>query len=327
MRGSHKKRRYKRWGVAGMLALGVGAFWATRDRTAVGHWRSEDGRRRYLASYAQAMRLLPHPTRSLDLETSFGTVRVYEFANERNAAEAPIVLLPGRSSGTPMWSANLRELAEHRTVYALDALGDAGLSVHTRAFGDEGDLSAWLHEALSKLQLRPTHLVVHSFGGWLAARYAVDHPEMLASLTLLEPVLVLQPLRWQIYVKTIPASLPFLPSSWRSKMLADIGGVSEIDLNDPVTRMIADATEHYAAKLPVPKQLTSRQLNALKIPVYIGMGEKSSLHDAAAAVEVARTMLPSGTARLWLGATHSLPMELPEQVNREILAFMTGHER
>jgi pimeloyl-ACP methyl ester carboxylesterase len=32
------------------------------------------------------------------------------------------------------------------------------------------------------------HLVGHSFGGWLAANYAVRDPERLASLSLLEPV-------------------------------------------------------------------------------------------------------------------------------------------
>lgn len=35
---------------------------------------------------------------------------------------------------------------------------------------------------------RPAHLIGHSFGGYLALRIAVDHPEMVRSLTLIEPV-------------------------------------------------------------------------------------------------------------------------------------------
>ena len=69
---------------------------------------------------------MPSPSRTLDVQTAFGTVRVYEWANP-DATGAPVVLLPGRGSGVPMWSQNLPSLLAQRSIYALDALGDAGL--------------------------------------------------------------------------------------------------------------------------------------------------------------------------------------------------------
>jgi pimeloyl-ACP methyl ester carboxylesterase len=192
----------------------------------------------------------------MDLETDFGTVRVYEFASARTRRSVPVVLLPGRTSGAPMWEANLSGLAEERTVYALDALGDAGMSVQTRKIEDSADQAAWLDQVLAQLGSPKVHLVGHSFGGWTAANYALRHPERVASLMLLEPVFVFGGLRWQVYVKSIPASVPFLPQSWRAATLTDFGGAGEIDPNDPVTRMISDATEHYAAKLPLPQRLS-----------------------------------------------------------------------
>jgi pimeloyl-ACP methyl ester carboxylesterase len=215
-----------RLGLGVVLGLGVGVLvYKTYDPSPVGHFRTEKGHRAYAASYAAAMEQLPTLTRSMDLETDFGTVRVYEFASARTRRSVPVVLLPGRTSGAPMWEANLSGLAEERTVYALDALGDAGMSVQTRKIEDSADQAVWLDQVLAQLGSPKVHLVGHSFGGWTAANYALRHPERVASLMLLEPVFV-------------------------------FGGAEEIDPNDPVTRMISDATEHYAAKLPLPQRLS-----------------------------------------------------------------------
>ncbi len=41
------------------------------------------------------MRLLPEPTRTLNVSTDYGTVRVYEFVTPATRARTPVVLLPG----------------------------------------------------------------------------------------------------------------------------------------------------------------------------------------------------------------------------------------
>jgi len=329
-----KIHRHRRWlwlrlGLALAVVLGLGAgvlAYAAYDPSPVGHFRGEEGRRAYAASYATAMEQLPEPTRSMDVDTDFGTVRVYEFSADRTRDSIPVVLLPGRTSGAPMWEANLPSLAGERTVYALDALGDAGMSVQTRKIEDSADQAAWLDQALAELGTPKVHLAGHSFGGWSAANYAARYPERVASLTLLEPVFVFQGLRWQVYVKSIPASLPFLPQSFRDAMLSDFGGVEEIDPDDPVARMISDATKHYAVKLPMPERISEEQLQNLSMPVYAAMGADSSMHDAAAATRVARDNIQNLRIKNWPGATHSLPMEYPGRLNRELLEFMDAHE-
>ncbi len=253
-------------------------------------------------------------------------MRVYEFSNSRNQNLIPIVLLPGRSSGVPMWASNLKDFAAERTVYALDALGDAGMSIQTREIKNSADQADWLDRVFEQLELSEVHLVGHSFGGWLAANYAARYPERVAKLNLLEPVFVLQGLRWQIYLKSIPASISFLPRSWRDRLLEDIGGVSEIDLNDPIARMIAYATEYYANKLPTPDRISESQLKGLNMPVFAALAAESSIHDPVAAVETAKANIKIVEVRSWPDATHSLPMEYPEQLDRELLNFMEANE-
>jgi pimeloyl-ACP methyl ester carboxylesterase len=310
-----------------VFGLGVGALvYNTYNPSPVGHFRTKEGRRAYAASYAAAMEQLPTPTRSMDLETDFGTVRVYEFSSARTRGSVPVVLLPGRTSGAPMWEANLPDLAAERTVYALDALGDAGMSVQTRRISDSADQAAWLDQVLARMGRPKVHLMGHSFGGWAVANYAARHPGRVASLALLEPVFVFVGLRWQVYVKSIPASVPFLPRSWQDAMLSDFGGADAIDPDDPVARMISDATEHYAAKLPLPQRLSKEQLRSLPIPVYVAMAADSSMHDSAAATRVARDNVRDLRIGTWPGATHSLPMEFPERLNRELLDFVATHD-
>jgi NAD(P)-dependent dehydrogenase (short-subunit alcohol dehydrogenase family)/pimeloyl-ACP methyl ester carboxylesterase len=296
------------------------------DGGRVGRWRSDRGRQAYAASYAAAMALLPAPAETLDVPTDFGTVRVYRFVTDRTSDAAPVVLLPGRSSGVPMWARNLTELADRRPVYALDALGDAGLSVQTRPLRDVEDQATWIDQTFAGLGLTRSHLVGHSFGGWSAMNYAARHASRIASLSLIEPVLVLQGLRWKTYARTVPAALPFLPRSWREKGLAGIGGTSGVDRTDPVARMISDAAEHYAAKLPMPVRITARQLQNLPMPVYVAMAAGSSPHDPVAAVRVARQNIPDVEVRLWPQATRSLPMEYPHEIDAELLSFMARHE-
>ncbi len=93
---------------------------------------------------------------------------MYEFgAGSADPAAIRVVLLPGRTSGVPMWAYNLPDFAAARNTYALDALGDAGESVQSRPIRDAADQADWLDQVLAQLPVRSVHLVGHSSAaGW-----------------------------------------------------------------------------------------------------------------------------------------------------------------
>lgn len=292
----------------------------------LGHFRNAAAEQTYKKSYERAMETLPSPRRTLDISTSFGSVRVYEFGTS-GPKQNPAVLLPGRSSGVPMWSLNLADLAGERTVYALDAIGDAGLSVQTNPLKDAPDQARWLEQVFGELGLKKVHLVGHSFGGWLAANYAARYPERLASLSLLEPVFVFQGVRWRVYLQATLAILPFLPRSFRDKMLSSIGGGAKIDRNDPIARMIADASSSFVTKVPPPTRIKASQLRELPMPVYAAIGGKSAMHNPEAALAAGRNTVKDINIKIWPNGTHSLPMEFANQIDRELLDFMQLHDK
>jgi pimeloyl-ACP methyl ester carboxylesterase len=307
-----------------ILAIVIVAY-SLGDPNPLGHFRDAAGERAYKEAYIAAMKLLPTPTRSLNLKTEYGIVRVYQFSRDTNLG-VPVVLLPGRSSGAPMWASNLSDFAARRTVYMLDALGDAGYSVQQRSIQNSTDQARWLDQTLAQLGPLKFHIIGHSFGGWLAANYAVHFPQRLQTLSLLEPVFVFQGLRWQVYAETIPVALPFLPRSLRDRMLQDIGGGAPVDLNDPVARMISAATDHFSVKLPLPEQITDAQLRGLGMPVYVALGGRSFMHDSTKALRVAQHDVKNLHIKNWPEATHSLPMEIAQQLDQELLEFFATND-
>lgn len=313
-------RRAAAIGLAATVVLGATGAYLVRDPSPVGYWRSADARETYLSRYDRAFRDLPAPTATRDVRTGFGIVRAYRFG-EPVPGTAPVLLVPGRSSGVPMWADVLARLRD-REVYAVDALGDAGMSVQERPLAGAEDQAAWLAEAMTALGLERVHLVGHSFGAWSAANLAVRFPERVATLTLWEPILVFAGLRWQMYAATLPSALPFLPESWRRKGLASIGGADEADTGEsPIGAMIDAGAAGYRAALPTPAQPDDAALARLTMPVFVGLGARSAVTDTDAAAARART-LPTATVRVWPDGTHSLPMQYPDELHEELTALL-----
>lgn len=308
--------------IVGIVATGEFFFGAP----GVGHFRTAEGRADYTESYDAAMRFLPEPTAVHDLPTAFGTVRAYEWSSPEAEGTVPVVLIPGMSSGVPMWAENLAGFAAHRRVIAFDAIGDAGMSVQGVPIASFEDQAEWISEALAQLAPDGAHVVGHSFGGAGAAAYALSHPGDVASLTLLEPFMTVANPPVGKFAWAMVGSLPLIPEGLRNRALGEIGGVP-YDPEDPVARMISAGSEHYHSALPMPAVLDDDELRALTMPVYAAFGDTDSLAGGEKAADRADELLPDAEVTLWAGATHSLPMQEAEALDGEIAEFWSRSER
>ena len=329
---SYWTRRRGRWQTGALVVSVVvsAALVLTSDRARVGHWRSAAGKAAYERAYDAVLATMPAPAETRDVPTGYGIVRVYRFepVGGPPAGALPILLLPGWGAGAPMWRDNLPGLLAGRTVYALDALGDAGRSIQSVPLESAAAQAEWVAQTLAGLDVARAHVVGHSFGGWAALNVAIHHPDRVATLSLLDPVQTFSPLRWQVYASAIPASVPWLPQSWRDRALADIGGIDSVDRSDAMTAMIDAGTQHYVSQRAFPQRPSPEQLQALPMPVYAAMAGASSVNaDPDAAVSLARAHVRDIEIRVWPGATHSLPMEQSARVDAELLDVMARQER
>lgn len=280
------------------------------DRGGLGAFVSDAAFEHFLGVYRTGMAALP-PFELFDVPTSFGSVRAYRFAGPDTGA--PVVLLPGRNASTPMYRSNLGPLLARRTVYGIDLLGEAGLSVQHKAIRSGPDQAHWLDEALAGLGLDQAHLLGVSIGGWTATNCAVHRPARAASLTLLDPVFTFT----GVPAKAILASMALLgpvPQRWRSRVLSWISGGADVSDAEAESALISAGARDFTIRMPAPKLFTDEQLRGLDVPVLALIAGRSVMLDPVRAEGRARRLLGRGQVELWHEASHAINGEYPEEI-------------
>ncbi|MFI7080093.1 alpha/beta fold hydrolase [Micromonospora sp. NPDC049903] len=304
-----------------MAVLVAGGAYALRDPSPVGYFTSAEAHDRFIASYQRAMAQLPAPDRTLDVRTGYGVVRVYHFEGGGVPDAAPLLLLPGRSSASPVWADNLPSLLTLRDVYTVDLLGEPGLSVQQRPIVTDADHAQWLHEVLRALPEPRIHLFGLSFGGWTAMNLALHRPEKVAGVILLDPVLTFANLSIGVVLRSIPVSVRWAPRSWRDSFTSWTANGAPVE-DVPVADMIEQGLQSYAMKLSAPARPSEDQLAQLGVPALVLLAGESRMHDAADAAEYARRVLPDATVKTYPHASHAINGEHPDEIAADVATFL-----
>ncbi|GHJ47705.1 carboxylesterase [Catellatospora sp. TT07R-123] len=281
----------------------------------VGAFTSENARTKFLAAYGHALDRRWPGRATTDVPTAYGTTRVYTCGPDDGT---PVVLLPGAGGNALMWHRYVAELGRHRRVIAVDPVGDPGGSVQDRPIEGAEDITRWLGELLTRLDVPRAHFVGCSYGGWTALQYAIRNPAAAASLTLLDPA-GFGKITGRFIAWVIVGGLAGLsPRPMRHRAA---GWVRNATLRDDDVMGLAAVTMGFRRRLPVPPPLTDEELRQLTTPALVLLGEHSQLYDAAAVAQRIRT-LTRAEVDLVSGAGHDLPMSCPDQILDRTGAFL-----
>ncbi len=118
------------------------------------------------------------PTDTVDL--SGGVIRYLR----RGDSGDVVILVHGFGGDLNNWLFTHEPLAAEHVVYALDLPGHGG---STKDVGDGSleDFADTLSDFMAALDIANAHLVGHSMGGAIALTFALAHPDLTASLTLI----------------------------------------------------------------------------------------------------------------------------------------------
>lgn len=285
-----------------------------RPSKTLGHYLDQAAFERFADVYRRAAATLP-PAEARTIETSYGLVRCYRFTADgvTEPGRTPIVLLSGRNAATPMWAPALPALlALGRPIHAFDSIGEAGCSAQTAPLETIEHQTAWVAEALQGLELGRVHLVGHSLGGWLAAHVAMRRPELLASVTALDPPRVFTELSAGFVAAGLTASASVVPDAWRRRLLGWIAGGPITD-SDPLGQLGWVGLKTFAVHQQPPQLPGADDLAGITTPLLAVLAGRSRVHDAEAAARGARRV-PGARVELWPDAGHALHAEEPARL-------------
>ena len=102
------------------------------------------------------------------------------------AEGTPVLFIHGFGGDLNNWLFNQPALAETHTTYALDLPGHGGSAKEVGA-GDVGAMTAAVCDFMAAMGIAKAHLVGHSLGGAISLDLALNHPELVASVTAVAP--------------------------------------------------------------------------------------------------------------------------------------------
>lgn len=147
-------------------------------------YRSPEGEREIIRRYRELLDRWPVPAEHRRVPTSQGET----FVVACGPADAPpVVLLHGSSTNAAMWLGDVADWAPHLRLYAVDMVGEPGLSAPSRPALASDAPSRWLGDVLDGLGLERAALVGASLGGWFALDFATRHPGRVERLALVCP--------------------------------------------------------------------------------------------------------------------------------------------
>jgi pyruvate dehydrogenase E2 component (dihydrolipoamide acetyltransferase) len=237
---------------------------------------------------------------------------------------ATVVFLHGFGGDLNNWLFNSEKLAQGRTVYAVDLPGH-GESVKDVGAGDLGFFAATLGAFLNAVGVDRPHLIGHSMGAAVALQLALDQPDRMASLTLIDSAGLGREINADYIDGFVNAGKGRELKSVLQLLFADQGLVTRQLVDDVLKYKRKDGVDQALrtirdALFPDGTQAVdlSARLGELAVPVLVVWGREDRV------IPVAHAERLSEGVRLEIlhGQGHSPHMEAANEVNRLVGQFL-----
>jgi pimeloyl-ACP methyl ester carboxylesterase len=237
-------------------------------------YKTEAGGRALAQRYRNLLTRWPVANEQLHLATSQGETFVIASGDK---AAPPLVLLHGAGSNSLSWLRDVAEWAKHFRVYAVDVIGEPGLSAPSRPPLASDAYARWLGEVFDALSLTQADIVGMSLGGWLALDFATRHPTRVRRLALLCPGGVGRQ-KMGFFFK---AMVLMLFGEWgRKKALSLALGATRESANPQAEAYMLSIFREFRPRRDVLPIFGDERLKQLTMPVLLIVGRRDAMLDS-----------------------------------------------
>ncbi len=287
------------------------------------HWTSEHAVRDYDDAYRSSLAMWPLPYRSEHVDTPFGSTHAVISGPPDGD---PVILVHAASLSAVQWHVQIADLGATHRLYAIDIMGDIGLSTQTRSIRTRVDAAGWMATVMDGLGLEHAALVGSSFGGFQCANLAVAHPERVDALVMLAPAATLKPFNLLPNLAIRIGGFIPLPVTVRPGLRGMMSG--HLPDERIVRQMeIGVGGFRYDRHGIYPVEIPDAELARISCPTLVLLGSGEMIYDPDAAAARARRVIRSVDAEVIPDVGHLLGLERPDLINPRIAAFLAGAVR
>ncbi len=283
-------------------------------------FKSAEAKEQCLALYKEYEKShWPTESESRYIDTSYGKTFVH-IIGPKDAP--PLVLLHGQGGNSlSNWSGSIEEYSKEFRTYAVDTIGDYGLSICTTPITKPEDYVQWLDELFTRLGLdNNINIMGVSYGGWLTGLYAVRFQNRLNKVVLLEPGATITPINPQFLVRGLLSLLPFKYFTDSLILWLD-STVKETDRKQ-FQDFLAACKKLYKVTFTLPPTvLTDDELKSIKCPTLFLVGEHERVFSLDEAMNRLERIVPHFNKKMIPGTGH-LTMPVSPFAIETIMAFL-----
>lgn len=215
----------------------------------------------------------------------------------------PLILLHGGGMNSLMWVPLMESFSRSYRIYAVDIPGEPGKSAENQLPLKGSYYSDWLYDVFEAAAIQRGSLLGISFGGWLAAKFAANHPEKINSLKLLSPLGIASQKSSFLLL-----ALYYLLQGKRGKEKLFRRYYGKMHVSEESIKFHILVSKHYNTRYEMIPLLSDTEFDRLTMPVSLYLGEEDIIIHPTKTAQRLKKLVPQASITILNDAGHSIPL-------------------